>query len=94
MSCTGRSLTLVGRCVRYAPYCNGQCQHSAADATIPAQSFGWETYWTCDGTQYINGAANRAGFVQIRAVMRQVDRTIKVSCCQATVLYLGGPSYG
>jgi hypothetical protein len=50
------------------------------------QDFGWETFWTCDGTQYINGAGARAGFNQIRAAMRRIDSTIRVCGCSSSAL--------
>lgn len=45
-------------------------------------SYGWETTWTCDGTQYINGvgsgASRREGYLELRAAMRAVDPSIQV----------------
>jgi hypothetical protein len=41
-------------------------------------SFGWETVWTCDGTEYMVGDDAHDGFLDIRAAMRAVDPTIEV----------------
>lgn len=44
------------------------------------QSWGWETTWTCDGTEYINGvgsgSARHEGYLEFRAAMRAVDPSI------------------
>ena len=44
------------------------------------QSWGWETTWTCDGTEYINGvgigSARHEGYLAFRAAMRAVDPSI------------------
>jgi alpha-L-arabinofuranosidase len=44
------------------------------------QPYGWETTWTCDGTEYINGvgsgSARHEGYLEFRAAMRAVDPSI------------------
>jgi hypothetical protein len=41
-------------------------------------SYGWEDYWTCDGTEYMNGDSTRAGYLEFRAAMREIDPMIEV----------------
>ncbi|MFN8492019.1 MAG: cellulose binding domain-containing protein [Caldilineaceae bacterium] len=41
------------------------------------QSYGWEQVWTCDGTEYVNGANGHAGYTAVRNAMRAVDPTIQ-----------------
>lgn len=41
-------------------------------------SYGWEDFWTCDGTEYMNGDATRAGYLEFRTAMRAIDPTIEV----------------
>jgi hypothetical protein len=56
----------------------GGTPDSGADCT----PWGWETTWTCDGAEYVNGigsGANRKeGYLEFRAAMRAVDPTILV----------------
>jgi hypothetical protein len=40
--------------------------------------FGWEAVWTCDGTEYINGARGHEGYRQFRSAMRAVDPAIEL----------------
>lgn len=40
--------------------------------------WGWENSWTCDGTEYVNGAKGYAGYAAVRNAMRAVDPTIRV----------------
>lgn len=40
--------------------------------------FGWETVWTCDGTEYVVGDGAHDGYLDIRAAMLEVDSTISV----------------
>jgi hypothetical protein len=40
--------------------------------------FGWETVWTCDGTEYVVGDGAHDGYLDIRAAMLMVDSTISV----------------
>jgi len=48
------------------------------------QWFGWESVWTCDGAEYVNGARGYAGFNEFRAAMRAVDSTILVGAVGVT----------
>ena len=45
-------------------------------------NYGWETTWTCDGTQYMNGigsgAARHEGYLELRSAMRAIDPSIQV----------------
>lgn len=41
-------------------------------------SFGWETVWTCDGTEYVLGDGDHDGYLEIRAAMLEVDSSIQV----------------
>lgn len=41
-------------------------------------SFGWETVWTCDGTEYVLGDDDHDGYLAIRAAMIEVDSSIEV----------------
>lgn len=41
-------------------------------------SYGWEDYWTCDGTEYMNGDSTSAGYLEFRSAMRAIDPTIEV----------------
>ena len=42
--------------------------------------FGWESTWTCDGTEYVNGmgagASRHEGYLEFRAAMKAVDPAI------------------
>jgi hypothetical protein len=40
--------------------------------------FGWETVWTCDGTDYVLGDGSHDGYLDIRAAMLEIDETIGV----------------
>ncbi|MEZ4862362.1 MAG: hypothetical protein R3C14_13685 [Caldilineaceae bacterium] len=48
------------------------------------QSWGWEEVWTCDGTEYVNGAGQHTGYTAFRAAMRAVDPTIAVGAVGLT----------
>lgn len=41
-------------------------------------AWGWESGWTCDGTEYVSGNATHDGYLAVRAAMRAVDPTILV----------------
>lgn len=41
-------------------------------------SWGWEDVWTCDGTEYVEGTADRDGFRRFREAMVAVDPAIEV----------------
>lgn len=41
-------------------------------------SYGWETTWTCDGTEYVNGNAQHPGFLTTRQKLLGIDSSIKV----------------
>ncbi|MCB0131072.1 MAG: hypothetical protein KDD78_09495, partial [Caldilineaceae bacterium] len=43
------------------------------------QSYGWETFWTCDGGDYINGITGQDGFTAFRTAMQAIDPTIAVA---------------
>ena len=47
-------------------------------------AWGWETVWTCDGTEYVNGARGNAGYSAFRTAMRTVDGTIQVGAVGVT----------
>jgi hypothetical protein len=49
-----------------------------ASGGAQCQSYGWEEVWTCDGTEYVNGARGYAGYNAFRTAMRAVDPTIQV----------------
>ncbi len=42
------------------------------------QEYGWESYWTCDGVEYVNGTTERDGFVDYVAAMKAVDPSIQI----------------
>lgn len=50
--------------------------------------WGWETVWTCDGAEYVNGlgagAGRHEGFLEFRAAMRAVDPAIAVGAIGTT----------
>lgn len=52
------------------------------------QTWGWETSWTCDGGEYINGigagAARHEGYLEFRAAMRAVDPTVQLGVAGTT----------
>lgn len=48
------------------------------------QAWGWETVWSCDGTEYVNGARGYAGYLAFRSAMRAVDATIQVGAVGVT----------
>jgi len=48
------------------------------------QWFGWESVWTCDGAEYVDGARGYAGFTAFRTAMRAVDPTIQVGAVGVT----------
>lgn len=41
-------------------------------------AWGWEHAWTCDGTEYLNGANGYAGYTAMRSAMRAIDSSILV----------------
>jgi hypothetical protein len=41
-------------------------------------AFGWESVWTCDGTDYVLGDDDHDGYLDIRRAMLEVDPTIEV----------------
>lgn len=47
-------------------------------------AWGWETVWSCDGTEYVNGARGYAGYTAFRSAMRAVDATIQVGAVGVT----------
>lgn len=49
-----------------------------ASGGAQCQDWGWETVWSCDGTEYVNGLGNHAGYTAFRSAMRAVDPTIQV----------------
>jgi len=55
-----------------------------ASGGAQCQAWGWETVWTCDGTEYVNGARGNAGYTAFRTAMRAVDGTIQVGAVGVT----------
>jgi hypothetical protein len=50
----------------------------AASGGARCQSYGWEDVWTCDGSEYVNGARGYAGYTAFRTAMQAIDPTIAV----------------
>lgn len=55
-----------------------------ASGGAQCQAWGWETVWSCDGTEYVNGARGYAGYTAFRTAMRAVDSTIQVGAVGVT----------
>lgn len=52
---------------------------AAGAKTAPGcATFGWENYWTCDGTAYVNGSAAHDGERAFQTAMKKVDPSIAV----------------
>ncbi|MBX3014137.1 MAG: hypothetical protein KF832_21630 [Caldilineaceae bacterium] len=47
-------------------------------------AWGWEDVWSCDGTEYVNGARGYAGYTAFRTAMRAVDPAIQVGAVGVT----------
>jgi hypothetical protein len=43
------------------------------------KAWGWETFWTCSGTEYVTGIPGHDGYLAVRAAMRAVDPSITVA---------------
>lgn len=41
-------------------------------------SYGWEDFWSCDGTEYMNGDGTRPGYLAFRDAMHAIDDSIEV----------------
>ncbi|MCB0131917.1 MAG: hypothetical protein KDD78_13755, partial [Caldilineaceae bacterium] len=41
--------------------------------------WGWEDFWTCDGTAYVNGLSNRDGFTDFFTAMKAVDSSVDIA---------------
>lgn len=48
------------------------------------QPWGWEDVWSCDGTEYVNGAKGYDGYTTFRNAMRAIDATIQVGAVGVT----------
>lgn len=55
-----------------------------ASGGAQCQPWGWEDVWSCDGTEYVNGAGGHAGYTAFRNAMRAVDPTIQVGAVGVT----------
>lgn len=55
-----------------------------ASGGAQCQAWGWETVWSCDGTEYVKGARGYAGYTAFRTAMRAVDPTIQVGAVGVT----------
>lgn len=55
-----------------------------ASGGAQCQAWGWETVWSCDGAEYVNGARGYAGYTAFRNAMRAVDPTIQVGAVGVT----------
>lgn len=76
--------------IRYWEFGNEVYGGKPGAGALNCQSWGWETSWTCDGTEYVNGngsgAGRHEGYSEFRAAMRAVDPNVQLGASGMTDL--------